>query len=129
MLLDDYGLWARYSGVAGFPTGHHRESPKFIDDDSALEIDRALVGFKKFKPKVYRVLFMFYVLRLGTNEIAADLNTRSHEHRRERLAVEQANGSYAVRQFGQATRYRADGEAVRFVIDHYTEKLKEVLSA
>ena len=129
MLLDDYGRWARGSGIAGYPTGHHREGPQFIDDESAIEIDRALVGFKRNKPKVYRVLYMYYVLKLSTIDIAAALNRHCREYRRERLAVEQTEAAYAVRQFGQATKYRADGEAVRYVIDYYTDKLREVLSA
>lgn len=126
-LVEDYGRWARYSGIGGYSTGHHRDGPKFIDDDSALVIDRAFGVIRKSHKRVYQVLEMYYIKRMDMLDIACFWNRSNHERGVQRHAIEQADGMYAVKQHGHRTRYGADADLVGDIIRFYTNRLREIL--
>ena len=126
-LIDDYGKWARYSGVGGYSTGHHRDGPSFIDDESAMIIDRAFGEIKKTHRRVFKVLEMYYIRRMDVMDIAYVWNRMHRERGRSTHAVEQAGGSYAVRQFGHKTRHGADADLVCVIVEFYTRRIREIL--
>lgn len=74
-LLYNYGLWSRYSGIKGYFHGNHKHENYVIDDETALEIDRAVMRLKQSRPKVYTLFYMYYVK--GNNEFEI-LNQLKH---------------------------------------------------
>lgn len=74
LLLEDYGRWCRYFGCKGhFKLGHKIES-YFIDDESALIIDRSFQRLKDTRPKAFKVLDMHLVGGLDSLDISVILN-------------------------------------------------------
>lgn len=69
-LLDDYGAWSSWTGSPGYRTGTRRPGPRFIDDDSALIIDRIMSEVKRVNKKVYLILTMYYAKKLSPECIA-----------------------------------------------------------
>lgn len=88
LLLEDYGRWCRYFGCKGhFKLGHKIES-YFIDDESALIIDRAFQKLKDSRPMAFKVLDMYLVGGLDSLDIAVCLNTgKSHKDKINHLAI------------------------------------------
>lgn len=74
LLLEDYDRWCRYFGCKGhFKLGHKIEG-YFIDDDSALIIDRAFQKLKDSRPIAFKVLDMHLVGGLDSLDIACYFN-------------------------------------------------------
>ena len=69
-LIDDYGAWADYTGAPGLKTGTRKPGPRFIDDESALIIDRFFGEIKRKKPKVYKIMFLYYIKKMDVDRIA-----------------------------------------------------------
>lgn len=59
-LIINWGLWARYSGIQGYSTGH--QAPSYaIGDDAALMVDAAMCRLREIKPLHHRLIVAYYV--------------------------------------------------------------------
>lgn len=68
-LLDDWGRWERSgTGIHGFSRGC-LETPKFIDDDSALIVNRAYGRLCKREIKYANLIRLRYIVKLDTVDI------------------------------------------------------------
>lgn len=74
LLLEDYGRWCRYFGCKGHFKLENRIESYFIDDDSALVIDRAFQKLKDSRPMAFKVLDMYLVGGLDSLDISVLLN-------------------------------------------------------
>lgn len=76
-LLRNYGLWARYFGCVGYKT--HGSSPEsyIIDDDSALQVDKAVQRvLRERRPKLYVLFSMYYIRGFNEYEITSRLKRK-----------------------------------------------------
>jgi len=67
-LLQNYGQWARYTGVRGLAVTD-RNTSYTIQDDTALIIDRALAQLKVERPAAYKLLKLHYIRGMSASEI------------------------------------------------------------
>lgn len=74
LLLEDYGRWCRYFGCKGHFKLENRIESYFIDDESALVIDRAFQKLKDSRPMAFKVLDMYLVGGLDSLDISVLLN-------------------------------------------------------
>lgn len=108
-LLHNYGLWARYFGAVGYLHPGLAHEDYIIDDDSALEVEKALCWLKQSRPNVHRLFAMYYVRGLDEYDILSVL--------KERVAVKRVRHKdrYDATPYDDAVRYLT-GSAVRDII-------------
>lgn len=72
-LLEDWGRWASYraGGPQGYAGGTPGETPRFIDDESALQIERALATLRKSFKRLCLVFLWHYKSGLDADDIEA----------------------------------------------------------
>lgn len=67
-LLADFGRWAQFSGCKGF-FGAHSDPARFIDDESAMQIDAAFCRLKDENLALFEVMRMYFIKRLDADLI------------------------------------------------------------
>ena len=60
-LLEDWGRYSRYFGCVGYVGGKTAVMPRFIDDASAEENDRAMLKLKQGRPQLWQLIKMRYI--------------------------------------------------------------------
>ena len=72
-LLEDWGRWASYraGGPQGYAGGTPGETPRFIDDESALQIERALATLRRTFPRLLLVFLWHYKSGMDADDIEA----------------------------------------------------------
>lgn len=108
-LLHNYGLWARYFGAVGYLHPGLAHEDYIIDDDSALEVEKAMCWLKQSRPNVHRLFAMYYVRGLDEYDILSVL--------KERVTVKRVRHKdrYDATPYDDAVRYLT-GSAVRDII-------------
>ena len=72
-LLEDWGRWASFhaGGPQGYAGGTPGETPRFIDDESALQIERALATLRRTFPRLLLVFLWHYKSGMDADDIEA----------------------------------------------------------
>lgn len=96
MLLEDWGRYSRYFGCAGFVGGKTAVMPRFIDDASAEEIDRAMLKLKQGRPQLWALIVMRYIRDMDAADIAAVMR-KGKQRPKGRSGVTRGSNSYRVR--------------------------------
>lgn len=70
-LLEDWGRWASFhaGGPQGYAGGTPGETPRFIDDESAMQIDAAFCRLKDENLALFEVMRMYFIKRLDADLI------------------------------------------------------------
>jgi len=76
MLLRNYGYWSHYSGCKGFFTGGDFPTPA-ISDETALQIDRAVMKLSQKNRNLYRLFTLFYTKNNDEQMILSILRGRA----------------------------------------------------
>ena len=77
-LIEQWGIWARFSGCRGYFHGDCSHDVVIIDDDTALELDRAMQSIKAKQHNLYKVLYKHFVQGMDCDDIVStmrNLNT------------------------------------------------------
>lgn len=128
-LLEQYGIWKRYTGCLGFPSGHTAKTAH-IDDKSAMIIDacsqrlKEHSSFKGSKDKndkyhygPYKVYWLFYGTDFTLDDIRYRLNPCPEKNDRIAKRMRRKNGIvrgpryYGVDPAFAETLYRAGPDA------------------
>lgn len=79
LLMQNYGIWARYTGVRGLAVTD-RNTSYTIQDDTALIIDRALAQLKVERPTAYKLLRLHYIIGMSASEINKIMKSGQFSH-------------------------------------------------
>ena len=79
-LLMHYGRWACYLGCSGYATGKQSVTA-WIDDASALILDKCFGRLKSKLPALWHILRMFYVKDMDELDIVSTLKKRKRKKR------------------------------------------------
>lgn len=115
-LLEDWGRYSRYFGCSGFTGGKTPALPRFIDDASAEEIDRAMLKLKQGRPQLWDLVKMHYIQGLDAADIAAVIR-RGKKRSKGRPGVTRGRNSYRVRAAELGMLLHADGKTIADLID------------
>ena len=91
-LLIHYGRWACYLGCSGYATGKQSVTA-WIDDTSALIIDKCFGRLKSKLPAIWYILCMFYVKDMDELDIVITFKKRKRGKRR-RQGVKRGRNFY-----------------------------------
>ena len=76
-LLYNYGLWSRGGGCRGWFHGLISHESCVIDDDSALQVDKAVQRvLRERRPKLYVLFSMYYIRGFNEYEITSRLKRK-----------------------------------------------------
>lgn len=128
-LIDDYGAWADYTGAPGLKTGTRKPGPRFIDDESALIIDRFFGEIKRKKPKIYKIIFLYYIKKMDIDKIAHIVKL-DNPGQRMRKKKRRNNGAYSANHIaGTAQTETEIGPAdVEFIVRNVTRQIFEMMA-
>ena len=76
-LLMNYGIWSRYFGCTGYKS-HHEGVMAVIDDDTALQIDKAVLALKRARPNLYMLFRMSRINSLSEYAIMNEIKYNTH---------------------------------------------------
>lgn len=112
-LLMNYGIWSRYFGCTGYKS-HHEGVMAVIDDDTALQIDKAVLALKRARPNLYMLFRMSRINSLSEYAIMNEL-----KHNNTHKFVMNAETERSVRYL--------NAQAVRELIVHAEKMLLNIL--
>lgn len=96
-LLTDFGRWAQFSGCKGFFGAHKSDPPRFIDDESAMQIDAAFCRLKDENLALFEVMRMYFIKRLDADLIEKILKVlRQHNRGGWEQAVKKYHVTHAL---------------------------------
>lgn len=72
-LLDNFGIWCRYSGCTGFHSSGESET-YVLTDESALELDKVMASIKAHHEFGFWLFKEYYICSRDTVEIAVLMN-------------------------------------------------------
>lgn len=79
-LLDNFGIWCRFSGCSGYHNSGESES-YVLTDDSAMELDRAMVCIRNNHKLGFWLFKQYYICGRNTVEIAVLMNQYGRKKR------------------------------------------------
>lgn len=128
-LIDDYGAWADYTGAPGLKTGARKPGPHFIDDESALIIDRFFGEIKRKKPKIYKIMFLYYIKKMSADKIAHIVRIDHPGKRVLKIKRKITDGAYSANHIAGTAQAEIDlGPAdVEFIVRNVTRQIYEMM--
>lgn len=112
-LLMNYGIWSRYFGCTGYKS-HHEGVMAVIDDDTALQIDKAVLLMKRERPNLYMLFRMSRINSLSEYAIMHEIKHNTH------------HAFILTPETERAVRY-LNAQAVRELIVHAEKMLLNIL--
>lgn len=83
LLLKNYGMWSRYFGCTGYVSHVSESMPTpVIDDDTAMDIEKAVIKLKMRRPNVYKVFRLHYVYDMSPEKISSRIRSENREANR-----------------------------------------------
>ena len=120
-LLMNYGIWSRYFGCTGYKS-HHEGVQAMIDDDTALQIDKAVLLMKRERPNLYMLFRISRINSLSEYAIMHELRHNTHHY-----FVLKPETERSVRYLNAQTVRELIVHAERMLLNILEEQLREEL--
>lgn len=115
LLLEDWGRYSRYLGCKGYASGNAPVRPKFIDEQSAAQIDGAMLKLKRLRPQLWTLVKLRYIHDMDLDDMVRAL-TRRRKRPRARAGIKRTRCSYGVTLAELDMRDRVDAKTLHVLL-------------